>query len=90
MSEPGSLLRSLSGKPAARNFHTFVINEIGASIVAGRYPVGSILPSDAEMMANFGVSRTVLREQRNERVIDTSTEFGVPGPGRAKLRKRNE
>ncbi|WP_336695501.1 TlyA family RNA methyltransferase [Delftia acidovorans] len=36
------------------------------------------------------VSRTVLREQRNERVIDTSTEFGVPGPGRAKLRKRNE
>lgn len=62
MSEPGSLLRSLSGKPAARNFHTFVINEIGASIVAGRYPVGSILPSDAEMMANFGVSRTVLRE----------------------------
>jgi 23S rRNA (cytidine1920-2'-O)/16S rRNA (cytidine1409-2'-O)-methyltransferase len=36
------------------------------------------------------VSRTVLREQRNERVIDTSTEFGVPGPGRRKLHKRNE
>ncbi|SHF92891.1 DNA-binding transcriptional regulator, FadR family [Kaistia soli DSM 19436] len=62
MSEPGSLLRSLSGKPAARNFHTFVINEIGVGIVSGRFAVGSILPSDAEMMATFGVSRTVLRE----------------------------
>ncbi len=62
MSEPGSLLRSLSGKPAARNFHTFVINEIGAGIVTGRFGVGTILPSDAEMMANYGVSRTVLRE----------------------------
>ena len=62
MSEPGSLLRSLSGKPAARNFHTFVINEIGAGIVAGRFGVGTILPSDAEMMTSFGVSRTVLRE----------------------------
>ncbi len=62
MSEPGSLLRSLSGKPAARNFHTFVINEIGAGIVSGRFGVGTILPSDAEMMASYGVSRTVLRE----------------------------
>ena len=62
MSEPGSLLRSLSGKPAARNFHTFVINEIGVAIVSGRFPVGSILPSDADMMSTYGVSRTVLRE----------------------------
>jgi len=62
MSEPGSLLRSLSGKPAARNFHTFVINEIGAGIVSGRFGVGTILPSDAQMMASYGVSRTVLRE----------------------------
>lgn len=62
MSEPGNLLRSLSGKMAARNFHTFVINEIGTAIVCGRLAVGSILPSDAEMMTSYGVSRTVLRE----------------------------
>jgi DNA-binding FadR family transcriptional regulator len=62
MSEAGSLIRSLSGRPAARNFHTFVINEIGLSIVSGRFAVGSILPSDAEMMETYGVSRTVLRE----------------------------
>ena len=47
-------------------------------------------PRSAVKAAPKRVSRTVLREQRNERVIDTSTEFGVPGPGRAKLRKRNE
>jgi DNA-binding FadR family transcriptional regulator len=62
MTEAGSLIRSLSGRPAARNFHTFVINEIGHGIVTGTFPVGSILPSDAAMMERFGVSRTVLRE----------------------------
>lgn len=62
MSEAGSLIRSLSGRPAARNFHTFVINEIGAGIITGKFPIGSILPSDALMMETYGVSRTVLRE----------------------------
>jgi DNA-binding FadR family transcriptional regulator len=62
MSEPGSLIRSIGGRLAARNYHTFVINEIGLGIVTGRFPVGSILPSDAAMMDSYGVSRTVLRE----------------------------
>ncbi len=62
MSEPGSLIRARSGRSAAANFHSFIINEIGAGIVAGRFPVGSILPRDAELMDMYGVSRTVLRE----------------------------
>lgn len=62
MIEAGSLIRSLSGRPAARNFHSFVINEIGLGIVTGKFPVGSILASDAVMMETYGVSRTVLRE----------------------------
>lgn len=62
MIEAGSLIRSLSGRTAARNFHTYVINEIGHGIVTGRFPVGSILASDAVMMETYGVSRTVLRE----------------------------
>ncbi len=62
MSEPGSLIRTLSGKQTARNYHSYVINEVGRAIVAGDMPVGSGLPSDAEMMDRFGVSRTVLRE----------------------------
>lgn len=62
MSEPGSLIRTLSGRQSARNFHSYVINEVGRAIVAGEMPVGSSLPNDAEMMDRFGVSRTVLRE----------------------------
>lgn len=62
MSEPGSLIRTLSGRSAARNYHSYVINEVGRAIVAGDMPVGSSLPGDAEMMDRFGVSRTVLRE----------------------------
>lgn len=62
MSEPGSLIRSLSGRQSARNFHSYVISEIGVGIVSGRFPVSSILPNDAEMMNTYEVSRTVLRE----------------------------
>lgn len=62
MIEAGSLIRSLSGRHAARNFHNFVINEIGRAIVSGASPVGSVLASDAVMMERYGVSRTVLRE----------------------------
>jgi DNA-binding FadR family transcriptional regulator len=62
MIETGSLIRSLSGRRAARNFHTFVINEIGHAIVTGRFAIGSVLASDAVMMEQYGVSRTVLRE----------------------------
>ncbi|MGO4851192.1 FadR/GntR family transcriptional regulator [Phaeovulum sp. W22_SRMD_FR3] len=62
MSEAGGLIRSLSGATPARNFHSYVINAIGAGIVSGRFAVGEILPNDAAMMAQYGVSRTVLRE----------------------------
>ena len=62
MSEPGSLLRALAGRTTARNFHSYVINEIGAGVINGRFPVGSTLPNDAALMAEFDVSRTVLRE----------------------------
>lgn len=62
MSEPGSMIRSLSGRPAARNYHSYVISEVGLGIASGRFPVGSTLPGDGEMMDRYGVSRTVLRE----------------------------
>lgn len=62
MTEPGSLIRQISGRPAARNFHSFVISDLGTGIVSGRFAVGSILPNDAAMMDKYNVSRTVLRE----------------------------
>ncbi len=62
MSEPGSLLRSLSGRKTARNFHSHVIHELGTGVITGQFAAGSVLPSDAELMDRFEVSRTVLRE----------------------------
>jgi DNA-binding FadR family transcriptional regulator len=62
LTEPGSLIRQISGRSAARNFHSFVISDLGTGIVSGRFPVGSILPNDAAMMDKYNVSRTVLRE----------------------------
>ena len=62
MSESGSLIKQIFGPRTARNFHSFVINELGSAIVSGRYAVGSILPNDVAMMVQYRVSRTVLRE----------------------------
>ena len=62
MTEPGTLIRQISGRSAARNFHSFVISNLGTGIVGGKFPVGSILPNDAAMMDTYNVSRTVLRE----------------------------
>jgi len=39
-----------------------IVRELAHEIVGGQRPEGSLLPSDAELMARFGVSRTVLRE----------------------------
>jgi DNA-binding FadR family transcriptional regulator len=45
-----------------RTSHAQVVDELGRAIVAGTYPVGSILPGDLELAQRFKVSRTVLRE----------------------------
>ena len=39
-----------------------MVDELGRAIVAGTYPVGTILPGDIELAQRFKVSRTVLRE----------------------------
>ena len=62
MSEPGSLIRALSGRPSARNFHSYVISELGVGIASGAFPVGAVLPNEGEIMDRYGISRTVLRE----------------------------
>lgn len=45
-----------------RSHQDEIVRELAHEIVSGRRPEGSLLPSDAELMARFGVSRTVLRE----------------------------
>jgi DNA-binding FadR family transcriptional regulator len=39
-----------------------VVEELGLAIVSGREAEGAVLPGDAELIARFGVSRTVVRE----------------------------
>ncbi|WP_448664039.1 FadR/GntR family transcriptional regulator [Sphingomonas sp. CJ20] len=46
----------------ALSSHDQVARALGGEILAGVYPPGAKLPSEAEMLARFGVSRTVLRE----------------------------
>ncbi|WP_390633813.1 FadR/GntR family transcriptional regulator [Oryzibacter oryziterrae] len=49
-------------RKAPQNNHANVVHQLGLEIVRGTLPPGSLLPGDAELMARFGVSRTVLRE----------------------------
>ena len=91
MREPGLLIRSLSGRQSARNFHSFVINEIGPGVASGAFASGafapgafapgSILPGDAEMMNRYSASRTVLREALKTLVakglVDTRSKVGT-------------
>lgn len=60
-SQPPSavLLPERAGPPS---FTDRVARSVAINILSGRQPEGSTLPSDASLMAEFGVSRTVLRE----------------------------
>jgi DNA-binding FadR family transcriptional regulator len=55
-----------------RNSHAQVVDAIGGGIVQGRYPQGSTLARDEDLIQRFGVSRTVLRE-----AIKTLTAKGL-------------
>ncbi|SFT56485.1 FadR/GntR family transcriptional regulator [Mesorhizobium sp. YR577] len=48
--------------PTPRTQHGHVIRDLGIGIVSGRYPENTIMPGDAELQQQYGVSRTVLRE----------------------------
>jgi DNA-binding FadR family transcriptional regulator len=48
--------------PRAFSSHAEVARTLGIDIIAGRYPEGTKLPGDPELIRLFGVSRPVLRE----------------------------
>src|SRR5918994_4956257 len=64
-----------------RSAHDLVAHGIGHSIMQGRFPVGSTLPGDAELMELFGVSRTALREAMKtlaaKGLIESKTKVGT-------------
>jgi DNA-binding FadR family transcriptional regulator len=51
-----------SATAPVRSHTAHVVRELGMGIVAGTYAQNAILPGDAELMEQFKVSRTVLRE----------------------------
>jgi DNA-binding FadR family transcriptional regulator len=65
----------------ARSAHDLVAHGIGHSIMQGRFPIGSTLPGDAELMELFGVSRTALREALKtlaaKGLIESKTKVGT-------------
>lgn len=64
-----------------RSAHDLVTQGIGQSIMQGRFPIGSTLPGDAELMEHFGVSRTALREALKtlaaKGLIESKTKVGT-------------
>lgn len=58
-----------------------VSDNLRQSILTGHFPVGSKLPSEAQLTTNFGVSRTVIREAvaalRSEMLVEPRQGAGV-------------
>ncbi len=85
-----SMIRHRSGT-LTRN----LTNTLRASILAGDPPVGEKLPSEAQLIKTYGVSRTVIREAisalREEGLVDPRQGAGVfvlpPSPSASPLLK---
>lgn len=57
--------------------HDQVARALGIEILAGTYPPGTKLPPEAEMLARFGISRTVLREGGLAAIVVTASGCGT-------------
>jgi DNA-binding FadR family transcriptional regulator len=47
---------------SARMGQEQIVHSMGTAILRGEYPEGSLLPTEGDLMARYGISRTVLRE----------------------------
>lgn len=45
-----------------RGIFGYLVHHLGRRIIGGAYPEGSLLPNEPELVAEFGISRTVVRE----------------------------
>ncbi|MGY5802466.1 FadR/GntR family transcriptional regulator [Rhizobium sp. LEGMi12c] len=45
-----------------RGVFGYFVHELGRRIVSGDYPVGATLPNEPDLVEQFGISRTVIRE----------------------------
>lgn len=58
----GASLPGWPASPRVRSAQDQVAEALGREIVAGVYPPGANLPHESDLLARFGVSRSVLRE----------------------------
>ncbi len=58
-----------------------VVEQLGRQIVAGRYGFGKVIPTEAVLAIEFGVSRTVLREAvkvlSSKKMVRTARRYGT-------------
>lgn len=47
---------------SSRTIHGFLVRKLGVGIVSGVYPPGVIMPNEAQLLKENGVSRTAMRE----------------------------
>jgi GntR family transcriptional regulator len=75
------------GRQEDTPLYQFVVKTLQAEIVRGIHPVGSPLPSEAQLVERFGVSRHTVREavrvMREMRLVSSRQGFGtvVESPG---------
>jgi DNA-binding FadR family transcriptional regulator len=55
-------VQATTGTAAAAPLHERVVADLTARVVSGEWPPGFLLPTEAELTALLGVSRTVVRE----------------------------
>lgn len=48
--------------PRLKNFHHQIVDAVGNSIVAGKYPQGEQLPTEGQLSETYGASRLIIRE----------------------------
>ncbi|WP_374383104.1 FadR/GntR family transcriptional regulator [Dongia sp.] len=57
-----SIRASATRMGGARMGQEQIVRAMGTAILRGDYPEGGLLPAEGDLMAQFGISRTVLRE----------------------------
>ena len=65
------------GRAEGRRLYEHIAEALAADIAAGRYPVGSRLPSERDLAQTFGVSRPTVREALIALEIDGLVEIKV-------------
>ena len=62
--------RPVVGAVHRRSLHDEVVEKLGQSIVSGVFAEGANLPNEADLAADLGVSRNVLREAVKVLVVE--------------------